>query len=208
MPRLLLCLLLCLPGLPAQAGVYTYIDADGNRVFTDQPRSDKAERIAITPSNSMAPSQAPAAPAPPVYPPVQTEPAYDVLRILVPEPDATINDPAGNLIVTANSDPILHAGHSYRLILDGQPNGEAGRSPVFALQNIDRGTHQISVEIIDSYGRIVERTPSQPFHMRRISLNDKRRINPCQKDDWGVRPECPIADKPKEPRNIPFVPFI
>lgn len=207
MPRLLLSLLLCLTGLPAYAGVYTYIDADGNRVFTDQPPSENAQRIEIAPSNKMAPAQVPQA-AVPAYPTTRVEPAYDVLRILVPEPDATIRDPAGNLIVTASSDPSLHAGHNFRLIMDGQPTGEAGRSPVFPLENIDRGTHQISVEIIDSQGRIVERTPSQPFHMKRISLAEKRRANPCKKGDWGVRPECPIEDKPEEPKDIPFVPFI
>lgn len=208
MHRLLLCLLLCLPGVPAYAGVYTYIDADGNRVFTDQPPSGQAEQIAITPSNSMTPSQVPP-PSLPAYPAGKIEPAYQVLRILIPEPDATIIDQSGSLIVTANSDPTLHPGHSYRLILDGQPAGGAGRSPVFPLHNIDRGTHQISVEIIDGQGRIVERTPSQPFHMKRISLSQKRQANPCKKGDWGVRPECPLADKPKEPKkDIPLVPFI
>lgn len=207
MRRLLFCMLLGLFSLPAQAGVYTYIDAEGNRVFTDQPPSEKAQKVEIAPSNKMAPTQAPPAAIPP-YPANRMEPAYDVLRILVPEPDATIRDAAGNLIVTASSDPSLHAGHSFRLIMDGQPTGEAGRSPVFPLENIDRGTHQISVEIIDSQGRIVERTPSQPFHMKRTSLAEKRRANPCKKGDWGVRPECPIEDKPPEPRDIPFVPFI
>ena len=207
MPRLLLCLLLCFNGVLAHAGVYTYIDAEGNRVFTDKPPSGQAQRVEIAPSNNMTPTRTPP-PAVPAYPTTRVEPAYDVLRILIPEPDATIRDPAGNLIVTASSEPTLHGGHSYRLILDGQPFGEAGRSPVFPLQNIDRGTHQVSVEIVDSQGRIVERTPSQPFHMKRISLSEKRRANPCKKKDWGVRPECPIKDKPKEPRDIPFVPFI
>lgn len=207
MPRLLLCLLLCLNGVLAHAGVYTYIDADGNRVFTDQPPSGKAQRVEIAPSNNMEPAEVPTTTVPP-YPSARVEPAYDVLRILIPEPDATILDQSGNLIVTANSEPALHSGHSYRLILDGKPQGAAGRSPVFPLQNIDRGTHQISVEIIDSQGRIVERTPSQPFHMKRISLAQKRTANPCKKKDWGVRPECPIKDKPKEPRDIPLIPFI
>lgn len=188
-----------------QAGVYTYIDADGNRVFTDQPPSGQAQRIEMQPSNRMAPAQVtPAQPAAPV----RVEPGYDVLRILIPEPDATIRDPAGNLIVTATSEPGLHPGHNFRLIMDGAPTAEPGRSPVFPLENVDRGTHQISVEILDSQGRIVERTPSQPFHMKRISLAEKRRANPCQKDDYGVRPECPIQDKPPEPKDIPLIPFI
>ena len=207
MHRPLLSLLLCLLILPAQAGVYTYLDADGNRVYTDQPPSGNAERIELAPSNNMDRYAAPRPPAPPVMSQPLT-PVYQVLRILIPEPDATIRDGAGNLIVSATSEPALQAGHSFRLIMDGQPVGKAGRSPVFPLENLDRGTHQISVEILDDKGRILERTPSQPFHMKRISLNEKRRANPCQKNDYGVRPECPIESKPKEPRNIPLLPFI
>ncbi len=207
MRQLFICLLLGL-ALPASAGVYTYIDADGNRVFTDQPPSEKAERIELAPSNGMTAPQVPVQ-RPQVYAAPRTEPAYDVLRILFPEPDATVRDGAGSLIVTASSEPGLHDGHRYRLLLDGKPMGEPGRSPVFPLENIDRGTHQLSVEILDAKGRIVERTPAQPFHMKRITLADKRRTNPCKKDDWGVRPECPLKDKPADPpKDIPFVPFI
>ena len=41
MRTLLFCGLLLLT-LPSLAQVYTYIDADGNRVFTDKPKSGKA----------------------------------------------------------------------------------------------------------------------------------------------------------------------
>jgi hypothetical protein len=208
MPRLLLSLLLCLASLTVYAEVYTYLDADGNRVFTDQPPSERAERIEMSPTNAMLPIDA--SPSVPIAPAaVNVEPTYAFLRILIPEPDATIRDPAGNLIVTVNSEPALRQDHTFRLIMDGQPLGEAGRSPVFPLENVDRGTHQISVEILDAHGRIVERTPSQPFHMKRISLAEKRNANPCKKKDWGVRPECPIEDKPKDrPKDIPLIPFI
>ena len=203
MRNLLLYLLLL--SLPAAAQVYTYIDAEGNRVFTDQPRQGNAERIELAPSNGMPslPTAAPPAPAA-----TARAPAYQVLRILIPEPDATIRDSAGNLIVTASSEPALHEGHSYRLLLDGQSTGATGRSPVFELNNIDRGTHQLAVEIVDAQGRTLERTPNQPLHMLRISLAQKRMVRPCKKADYGVRPECPLKDKPPEKRDIPFVPFI
>ena len=200
----LLCLALL--ALPLQAEVYTYIDAQGNRVFTDRPKPGNAERIQLAPTNAMA---APAAVAPPPAAPVTPPaPAYQLLRILVPQPDATIRDSAGNLIVTASSEPALLVGHSYRLLLDGQAVGEPGRSPVFPLENIDRGTHQLAVEIIDVQGRTVERTPNQPVHVLRISLAQKRMARPCKKDDYGVRPECPLKDKPEEEDGlISILPF-
>lgn len=207
MRHLLFCLLLSGLSLPAQAGVYTYIDADGNRVFTDQPQSENAQRVELAPSNDMR-SQT-SAPRPPVSLTMELKaPAYTLLRILIPEPDATIRDAAGNVIVTATLEPALQDGHLFRLVMDGTVVKEASRSPVFSLENVDRGTHQIAIEVIDATGRTLERTPSQPFHMKRISLAQKRQANPCKKDDYGVRPECPLKDKPKEPRNIPFVPFI
>lgn len=197
---------LLLAAQSAMAQVYTYIDAEGNRVFTDKPRSSSAERVYIAPSNkvqlnSPAPS-APVAPQPVTKPVVH----YQLLRILLPEPDASIHHASGDMIVTLTSEPGLLPGHSYRLLLDGVIQGEPSRSPVFSLQHVDRGTHQLVGEIIDAAGLIVERTPAQPFHMHRMSLAQKRKVKPCQKDDYGVRPECPLKDKPVEkPRILPFL---
>ena len=202
---LLLCLLFITPVASAQ--VYTYIDAEGNRVFTDKPRSSNAERVMLAPSNNVELSQpAPTvrmAPAPAVSKPTVH---YQVLRILVPEPNASIHNGSGEMIVTLSSEPGLLPGHNYRLLLNGQQQGESSRSPVFSLQHIDRGTHQLAAEIIDSAGLIVERTPAQPFHMHRMSLTQKRKINPCKKEEYGVRPECPLKDKPKEKASI--LPFL
>ncbi|ERH47555.1 penicillin-binding protein [Ectopseudomonas chengduensis] len=204
MRTLLLCLLFITQAASAQ--VYTYIDAEGNRVFTDKPRSSNAERVMLAPSNSAQMSQTP--PTVRMAPPsAVSKPTvhYQLLRILVPEPDASIHNGSGDMIVTLNSEPGLLPGHSYRLLLNGEPQGETSRSPVFSLQHVDRGTHQLVAEIIDSAGLIVERTPAQPFHMHRMTLAQKRKINPCKKDEYGVRPECPLKDKPKE--EVSILPF-
>jgi hypothetical protein len=201
MRSVLLCLLM-VSGQLAVADVYTYIDAQGNRVYTDQPRRN-AQKVDIAPSNTLAPPRKnQARPAKTTPPPLFV---YQLLRILAPEPDATIRDVQGNLIVTVTNDPELQPGHSYQLLIDGQPYGKAGRSPVFSVTNLDRGTHQLSVEIFDQLGRVVERTPNQPLNMFRISLAQKRQARPCETADFGVRPECPLKDKPEEESSIlPF----
>lgn len=200
MRLILLCLLLL--GLPATAEVYTYIDAEGNRVFTDSPGANKAQRIELAPTNSQD-QPAPGIRLPPAYDAPVLPPAYQLLRILTPEPDTTLRDEsANNLIVTATSEPSLLPGHSYRLMLNSQPASEPGRSPVFPLENLERGTHQLAVEILDTEGRILERTPNQPVHVQRISLAQKRQIHPCKRADYGVRPECPIEDKPPEKPSL------
>jgi hypothetical protein len=200
-------LIACLLALPASAEVFTYVDAQGNRVFTDQPGSSKAKRVPLATSNRMSANPTGAAP---VIAEQKTESKpmfrYDMLRVLVPEPDATIRSSAGELIVSITSEPGLQRGHRYRLLLDGQPTAEPGPSPVFALSNIDRGSHNLSIEILDEHGRTVERTANQPFHMLRISLAQKRQVKPCAQSDYGQRPECPIKDKPEEEKN-PFLRF-
>ncbi|EJM14759.1 Penicillin-Binding Protein Family [Pseudomonas sp. GM18] len=191
----------CLVCLPAMAEVFTYVDAQGNRVFTDQPGTRNAKRVPLATSNRMSanPSGTPVTAAKET----KAKPLfhYDMLRVLVPEPDATIRSSAGELIVSVTSEPGLQQGHRYRLLLDGQPTAEPGPSPVFALSNIDRGSHNLSVEILDEQGRTVERTANQPFHMLRISLAQKRQVKPCTLTDYGQRPECPLKDKPEEERS-------
>lgn len=199
MTRLILLLCLLLAGTAtARADVYTYTDAQGNQVFTDQPRKN-AQRVPLPPSNKLnqtAPTvkMSPAKVIPPK--PVKVVTHYNLLRILAPEPDGTVTQASGQLIVTVTSDPALSEGDLYQLILDGDTIGEPTTSPVIMVQPVDRGLHQLSVEIIDTDGQTVERTAPQPLHMQRISLAQKRNVTPCEDADYGVRPECPLSAKP------------
>lgn len=188
----------------AHADVYTYVDADGNRVYTDHPPSGKhSKKVDIAPSNEMTQTQLTRKLSPVKAQEIPPLGHYDLLRILVPEPDAVIRSQEGSLIVTATSEPELQPGDVFQLLLDGNPSGGPSRSPVFPLSNIDRGTHQLAIEILDAYDRTVERTPSQPFHMIRTSLDQRRQAHPCAKGDWGVRPECPLSDKPADDGDDP-----
>ena len=203
-----LALLLLASALPAGAQVYTYVDESGNRVFTDRPGGRQAEAVRSGTTNSM--------PAMPVAPrsPNTAQPAaepnfvYSRLQIVAPENDATVRNNAGDLQVAIDSQPELQPGHQYRLIIDGVPVGEPDASPNRQLNNIDRGSHQLVVEIVDAQGKPLQQSEPLVFHMMRTSLAQRRMIKPCEKGDFGVRPECPLKDKPPEKKNIPFVPFI
>lgn len=211
MRPLLALLLLCLL-LPAQAAVYSYVDKEGNRVYTDQPpKGVKATKVPVTTPNNLNQQGQPTRKLSPTPPPVAKAPKaapfrYQMLRILVPEPDATVIDQQGQLIVSLVSEPELQPGHSYRLLLDDKEAG-VGRSPVFPLGNLDRGTHSLVAEILAADGSVLERTPAQPFHLRRPSLEQKRQAHPCAGQDWGKRPECPLDMKPPEARKS-WLPFL
>lgn len=197
--------------LPAAAEIYSYTDEQGNRVFTDRPGGRAVEQVKPRPTNSM-PAAEPRdmlAPAPTAAPATKSATnRYTQLEILTPLPDATIRDNAGGLQVSVGSTPQLLPGHAYRLLLDGSDTGLSGSNPQFALENVDRGSHQLSVQVVDQSGALVQSSPPSTFHMMRTSLAQRRMVRPCKKDDYGVRPECPLKDKPKEKRDIPFVPFL
>ncbi|WP_311968615.1 DUF4124 domain-containing protein [Pseudomonas baltica] len=195
----LLCLLLTVAS-GVSAEVYTYTDAQGNQVFTDQPRKN-AKRVPLPPSNNLNQTpltvkKSPATPAKKA--PLKVVTHYDMLRILAPEPDGTVNQSSGELVVTVTSDPALYEGDQYQILLDGNPVGSPGTSPVIMIKPVDRGLHQLAAQIIDSDGETVERTAPQKLNMQRISLAQKRRNDPCEAADWGVRPECPLSAKPCE----------
>lgn len=200
---------LMLAALPAIAEIYTYVDAEGNRVFTDRPGGRAAERTETKAPNSMA-AQPATATAEPVKIKVMKAPTpgYTRLDILQPAPDATIRDNAGTLSISVTSEPPLHPGHQYQLLVDGKAAGTPSESPALTAPHVDRGTHQLVAEIVDDSGESIQRSEPQVFHMMRTSLAQRRNANPCQKDDYGVRPECPLKDKPKEKKGIPFVPFL
>ncbi|PNF84054.1 DUF4124 domain-containing protein [Stutzerimonas decontaminans] len=208
MLRQALVALLLAAAVPVSAAVYSYTDADGNRVFTDRPIGQAVEEVRLKPSNSMP---APAAPAmraaEPIAPKAATVTSYQ-LRILSPAADAAIRNNAGVINVIVQAEPALQPGHAYQVLLDGQPFGAPGEQPSFELSNVDRGTHQLAVAVVDEEERILQRTENQPFHLIRTSLAQRRMVNPCKKADYGVRPECPLKDKPVEKRDIPFVPFL
>ncbi|MFT0211766.1 DUF4124 domain-containing protein [Pseudomonas sp. F1_0610] len=215
--RLFICFLLTVIAVPTWAQVYTYIDEYGDRVFTDSPpKGQPTEKVQLAPrkaapvansTNTAPPSlplnanavQAQVAPAAGV---VQENPRY-LLRILSPEPDGTVRANDRNVLVTVATEPELQNNHQYRVFLDGKMVSTASRSPVFNLPEVDRGTHMLAVEIIDQHGLIIERTPAQPFHLRQITLADKRRVTPCKYKEYGVRPECPLKDKPKQDPDKP-----
>lgn len=199
--------LLLASALPALAGVYSYIDAEGNRVFTDRPAGQAVEEVQLKPSNSMATQPTPAPRA--VQPPKQQAAAIRYqLQILSPAADEAIRNNAGTVSVTVEAEPALQPGHFYQLLLDGEQFGAPGEQTSFQLSNVDRGTHQLAVAVVDAQERVLQQSESRSFHLLRTSLAQRRMVNPCKKADYGVRPECPLKDKPVEKRDIPFVPFL
>jgi hypothetical protein len=151
--------------------VFKSKDASGTTTFSDQA-TESAEEIVIE-----SPQTFKAQPPSTVFSPketvrkVKTGPAYEILQITNPEHDSAIRNNAGNLTVSFQLKPSLQPNHSVQLIVDGSPGDSKKSIGPFMLTNLDRGTHQFQVVIIeDQSGEILQSSNSVATTILRVSV--------------------------------------
>ncbi|WP_257275004.1 MULTISPECIES: DUF4124 domain-containing protein [unclassified Endozoicomonas] len=165
MKRIIVILLLALP-LPGQTSeIYRTVDKNGNVTFTDSPGANKkAEPVQLTPITSIPPTQTTGHSTIKVLDD-HKEDIYPVFTITRPANDSTVRD-NGNFTVEVSLEPRLASGHSLSLSIDGVQQGKPQRKTQFKLKNVDRGTHQLSVAILDRNGKTLK-TANSTVHVQR-----------------------------------------
>ena len=160
------------------AEAYRYVDPKtGEVVFTDKPPArQQADKIKIETPSVSTPYQAPATDnqVTSKQRQEQGEAVTASLSILTPQSDETIRSNAGTvevIVSLANAEKIKQ--FSIRYILDGET---AVVSPELSatLDNIDRGTHSISAELVSPNGDVLALAEPRTFHLQRVSV---RRAN-------------------------------
>lgn len=164
----LISLVMCVSQVLATDTLYKKVNPDGTVEYSDQPTAG-AEEIPAT--------QAPSIKLTPV-PPLRVESknkssdqaSYEKLVITSPANDASIRENTGNLTLQAELVPGVQPGHQLRWLLDGQPLSQTQLT--VQLQNVDRGTHQVQVQVVDAVSEEVL-IGSEPvtFHLHRYSKN-------------------------------------
>ena len=101
------------------------------------------------------------------------------VRIVAPAPETTIYDNNGNLSVEValSQAPDTVAIDQLTLLMDGTAVAK-GRDLSFELNNIDRGTHTLQVQVFAANGKLLATSPPVVFHMWRASLLFKNRTQP------------------------------
>lgn len=153
------------------AQIYRTTDAQGNVVFTDTPPpGGAAEQVQLQHTNT-------AEPTPPTEPKaaepemtVEQAPPERAVKIVSPAHEETIPMGGGNFSVTARVEPPLAKGQAMRLLLDGTPTGKLQPSGFWDLTSVDRGAHDLTVEVIDSDGTITARSQSVRVYVMRPSV--------------------------------------
>lgn len=177
MQRLLLLLVVCLT-LPAAAGapIYSWTDAQGNVVYSDQkpPPGVSAHTIDLKPLNTVPAASAPKAALPasqgPAQGAAQTKP---VLRIVSPTNEQGVRANNGDVAVKLQVSPGLAKGQALQLYVDAKP-AYVGRSLDVQLNNLDRGAHHAYVVLTDAQGQVLRRSESITFYVLRHSVLFKK----------------------------------
>ena len=171
----------------ASAAVYKSVDAQGNVVYTDDPKGN-GEPVKLPPLSTVPPpnplTSSPAVTLPGSDSPV---PAYEQLTIAAPAPDETLRDNTGDVVVKVVLQPPLDksAGHRLQYFLDGQAQGEPSASDKARYPNVPRGAHTVEVAVLDAAGEELQRTPSVRFYLHRQSTNFPR--GPAAPAPFGPR---------------------
>jgi hypothetical protein len=159
--RILLLIIYFSLALPVLAKeVYRTVDENGNVIFSDTPAAG-AEKIRVDEIQTIAPGQVPKFE---YTPPPKDVDTYSRLEILSPENDSVIQSDDGNVTINAVLEPALNlsTGHYLVLYLDGK-EAASGTSPQFILSNVERGTHILTISVVDQSGNEVIKSPALSF---------------------------------------------
>ena len=177
----LLALLVLMPLCASAATVYRHVDEQGNVSYSDRPERGEAVDLApvtVVPARPQAPAASSgaardkAAPPPPAFLP------YSTFRIASPKDEQTLpTGYAGNVQVELAIEPALRDDHRVRLLVDGQISQSALHTEVFMVTGLERGEHQLSVELLDADGRVRHRSEPVTLFVQRASVNLPRNPN-------------------------------
>ena len=184
----LIVLTLCVAPGELLAAIYKTTDKDGNIIFTDIPPQDQSGELEVSEHSSYAPPPMPSeAPAPqnttadaPEEEEAETEvTSYTSLKIISPEDDQAVRENAGNVTISVAAEPGVDTGQGHRIevLVDGQVAASGAASSV-SLENVDRGTHVVTAQVVDADGNILIVAEPITFHMLRYSALLNRKPTP------------------------------
>ncbi|MGL5799426.1 MAG: hypothetical protein ACRCYN_05070 [Plesiomonas sp.] len=99
------------------------------------------------------------------------------IAILSPIDEQTVRNNSGDIDVTVMVVPKLTESQTVQLLLDGTPSGSPTRSIQQQLKNIDRGSHQVSAQLLDK-GQVVATAPAVTVYLHRASVLNREALNP------------------------------
>ena len=160
-----LCVILLSTQLFAEATkIYTWRNEKGELVFSDTPKLG-AKEIKVIPKNNIS---SPIDTSILNTVPQKNDEKYQI-KINKPKQEASIRDNTGSVYIAGEIQPTLKTDQKIQLYLDGKKYQKPQYNPVFILQNVDRGEHQIKMALLNNLGKVIATSEITTFYLFRIS---------------------------------------
>ena len=163
--------------IAADSKIYRSRDANGNVIFSDKAK-ETADEIDVP---ELMIYKAPKI-THKLSPPKEQDAdkfSYQAIIIIIPKAGEAIRSNTGALTVSFTIKPPLQEGHSVQLILDGILEQSTQTASSFELDNVDRGTHNIQLNIIDDQTlTVLKSSASRSTTVLRYSILINPRTSP------------------------------
>jgi hypothetical protein len=186
------------PAKPATKDqVYKWVDKDGVVHYSNQPPADNAKPAKLPPiqtykggtnpnlSKFAKPTAGAAAAGSP------GAGATSLIEIVTPSHDETFRGGERVVPVAVVVTPQLVEGQKLIYLLDGTPASAPTTDTSFALTGVERGSHTVSVALVDALGETVATSPGVNFHMKPPTA------------DMGAKPPAKPGTPPAKPKPKP-----
>lgn len=164
-------------GVFASTTLYKWTDENGVVHYSDQPHAG-AEKIQVAKAQTYrAPPPVPhSTPAPAAG--TTTTTRYQRVQITSPQDGDVLTNTGGQVPVSVDIEPALGPGHQLWLSLDGQHvDGASGADST--LSGVDRGTHTLSLQVVDAKGTVIAQGDPVSFSVRQASALHPNQAKPA-----------------------------
>jgi hypothetical protein len=171
-------LLLCALATTALANqtIWKWVDEKGVTHYSDRPVPG-ATRVEVStsvsrsaPVDDSSRSYAPTTPSPSATPAAEPPANYSRFEITQPEPNGTIANSGGEVLVSVRLEPALNVAHNMALYMDGRlVTGFPPTALDYAMKEVPRGTHSLVAVVQDGRGRRIQESQPVTFTVRQES---------------------------------------
>ncbi|WP_022940930.1 DUF4124 domain-containing protein [Psychromonas hadalis] len=160
--------------LAAEMKIYHWVDEDGKVHFSDTA-TPGTEEIIIKNNNLFSSGLKEKKQATSVANELSLDEFSDEEKTIInyqatitsPEDDKPLRSNNGTIDIHVVTEPEKENTHKLQLYLDGKKLGSPQISPTMRALNIDRGTHQIQVHLLDENGKLLAKTQVVTVHLQR-----------------------------------------
>lgn len=168
----------------AHAGVYKWVDSEGNVHYADRPPTEGAVEVDLPEPSRYSPRVlgTTAKPEPSRGSGMaSSDGTYSSFSIESPRHESTVRDDEGRITVALSLTPELKSGDYIQLTLDGSTLSDRLVATSTQLNGIERGRHEVQARLFDKDGSRLAETNAIVFYMRQTNLEDKARAEELER---------------------------